>query len=223
MVAKSPAPAAERLPFRTKLAFGVGSAAESLSLYSVSSFALLFYNQVLGVPAGWVALALSASLFFDALSDPIVGSLSDRTRSRWGRRHVYMYFAPIPVALCLFAIFAPPPPFAPSSARAGRRTPRLRPTGGARACAAAWSRARRMGFVNLPGGKGCSPGAVLADSEGDSGRGGEEAGSAEIRGSAGPGRLHLASPIRVTRKVALRDAPAPTRVAFATSCRNKAV
>ncbi|HEY8573615.1 MFS transporter [Phenylobacterium sp.] len=108
MVAKSPAAPAERLPLRTKLAFGIGSAAESLALYSVSSFALLFYNQVLGVPAGWVTLALSASLFFDALSDPVVGSLSDRTRSKWGRRHVYMYFAPLPVALCLFAIFAPP-------------------------------------------------------------------------------------------------------------------
>ena len=92
-MAKSPSAQAERLPLRTKLAFGVGSAAESLALYSVSSFALLYYNQVLGVPAGWVTLALSASLFFDALSDPIVGSLSDRTRSRWGRRHVYMYVA----------------------------------------------------------------------------------------------------------------------------------
>lgn len=101
--------AAERLPFRTKLAFGVGSAAESLALYSVSSFALIFYNQVLGVSPGLVTLALSGSIFLDALSDPIVGSLSDRTRSRFGRRHVYMFAAPVPIALSLFAIFSPPP------------------------------------------------------------------------------------------------------------------
>lgn len=107
-MAQSPSTQAERLPMKTKLAFGVGSAAESLALYSVSSFALIFYNQVLGLPAGWVTLALSASLFLDAISDPLVGSLSDRTRSRFGRRHLYMYFAPIPVALSLFAIFAPP-------------------------------------------------------------------------------------------------------------------
>ncbi len=101
-------PASERLPLRTKLAFGVGSAAESLALYSVSSFALIFYNQVLGVPAALATLALSASLVLDAVSDPIVGSLSDRTRSRFGRRHVYMFAAPIPIALSLFAIFNPP-------------------------------------------------------------------------------------------------------------------
>ena len=101
-------PDAERLPLRTKLAFGVGSAAETIALYSVSSFAILFYNQVLGVPAHLAGLAVSASLVFDALSDPIVGSWSDRTRSRLGRRHLYMYAAPIPIALSLFAIFNPP-------------------------------------------------------------------------------------------------------------------
>jgi GPH family glycoside/pentoside/hexuronide:cation symporter len=100
--------ASDRLPLKTKLAFGIGSAAETIALFSVSSFAILFYNQVLGVPAHLAGLAVSASLVFDALSDPIVGSWSDRTRSRLGRRHLYMYFAPIPIALCLFAIFNPP-------------------------------------------------------------------------------------------------------------------
>jgi Na+/melibiose symporter-like transporter len=100
--------AGDRLPLRTKFAFGVGSAAESIALYSVSSFALLFYNQILGVPAHLAGLAISASLFLDALSDPIVGSWSDRTRSKWGRRHPYMLAAPFPIALSLYAIFNPP-------------------------------------------------------------------------------------------------------------------
>ena len=101
-------PEADRLPLKTKLAFGVGSAAETIALASVSSFAILFYNQILGVPAHLAGLAVSASLVFDALSDPIVGSWSDRTRSKLGRRHIYMYAAPIPIALSLFAIFNPP-------------------------------------------------------------------------------------------------------------------
>ncbi len=99
---------AGRLPVNTKLAFGVGSAAESIALYSVSSFAMLFYNQVLGVPAHLAGLAISASLVFDAISDPLVGSWSDRTRSRLGRRHPYMFAAPVPIALSLYAIFNPP-------------------------------------------------------------------------------------------------------------------
>ncbi len=98
----------ERLSMKTKLAFGVGSGAEAIALYSVSSFGLLFYNQVLGVPAHLAGLAISVSLILDGLSDPIVGSLSDRTRSRFGRRHLYMFFAPVPIALSLFAIFNPP-------------------------------------------------------------------------------------------------------------------
>lgn len=107
MATASPA-GAERLTLKTKLAFGVGSAAESIALYSVSSFAMLFYNQVLGVPAHLAGLAISASLVFDAISDPLVGSWSDRTRSRLGRRHPYMFAAPVPIALSLYAIFNPP-------------------------------------------------------------------------------------------------------------------
>lgn len=101
-------PAADRLPIRTKLAFGLGGAAEMVALYSVSSFALLFYSQVLGVPAHLVGLAISASLILDAVSDPIIGSISDRTKSRWGRRHPFLFAAAIPTGLTAWAIFAPP-------------------------------------------------------------------------------------------------------------------
>jgi glycoside/pentoside/hexuronide:cation symporter, GPH family len=100
--------AVERLPLRTKLAFGVGSSAEAIAIYAVLTYALLFYNQVKGVPAHWVGLAISASLVFDGLTEPIVGSWSDRTKSKLGRRHPWMYAAPIPIALSFYAIFAPP-------------------------------------------------------------------------------------------------------------------
>jgi len=98
----------ERLPFKTKLAFGVGSGAESIALFSVGSYAMLYYNQVLGLEAHLAGLAISASLFLDGISDPLVGSISDRTKSRWGRRHIYMFFAPIPIVLSLWAVFNPP-------------------------------------------------------------------------------------------------------------------
>jgi glycoside/pentoside/hexuronide:cation symporter, GPH family len=100
---------ADRLPVRTKLAFGVGSAAEIIALFSVSSYALLFYNQVLGVSAAWIGLAISISFVLDAVIEPIVGSWSDRTaNSKWGRRHPWMFAAPLPIALSLYAIFNPP-------------------------------------------------------------------------------------------------------------------
>lgn len=100
--------AAAPLSFKTKLAFGVGSGAESIALYTVGMFAMIYYNQVMGMPAHLAGLAISASLFLDGISDPLVGSISDRTRSRLGRRHIYMFFAPLPIALSLVAVFNPP-------------------------------------------------------------------------------------------------------------------
>ncbi len=99
----------ERLPLRTKLAFGVGSAAEMIALYTVVTYAMLFYNQVLGVNPVWVGLALSVSLVFDAITEPLVGAWSDRTFSKkWGRRHGWMLVAPIPIAASFYCIFNPP-------------------------------------------------------------------------------------------------------------------
>ncbi|HEX5377841.1 MAG TPA: MFS transporter [Phenylobacterium sp.] len=95
------------LPLRTKFAFGVGSAAETLALLSVSSFAMLYYNQVLGLRADLAGLAISASLILDGFADPIVGALSDRTRSRFGRRHGYMFAAPLFIGAALIGVFNP--------------------------------------------------------------------------------------------------------------------
>ena len=66
-VAQTPTVEADRLTLKTKLAFGIGSAAEMIALYSVSSYALLFYNQVLGVSAALVGVAISISLVADGL------------------------------------------------------------------------------------------------------------------------------------------------------------
>lgn len=101
-------PDSGRIPFRTKFFFGLGTSAEYIALLSMGSYAMLFYNQVLGLSATLAGAAVSLSLLLDGFADPIIGSLSDRTRSRWGRRHPYMFAAPLPIALSLIAIFNPP-------------------------------------------------------------------------------------------------------------------
>ena len=103
-----PAGGEARPTVATKVAFGLGSTAEAIILASVGGYAMFFYNQVLGVPATLSGLAMTVSVFFDGLVDPFIGSLSDRTRSRLGRRHPFMIAAPIPTVLCLWAIFHPP-------------------------------------------------------------------------------------------------------------------
>lgn len=91
-----------------KLAYGFGSMAEAIVYSSTTQFLLLFYNQVRGLPAAGVGLALSAGLAVNAVVDPVVGSWSDRTHSRFGRRHPFMFAAILPVALTLYGLFNPP-------------------------------------------------------------------------------------------------------------------
>lgn len=106
--ASSALPASAPLGFKTKSMFGIGSLGEALGLFSVTSYALIYYNQVLGLRADLVGIALFASLLLDGPCDLFMGFVSDRWRSRLGRRHPFMYVAPIPIALSLFALFNPP-------------------------------------------------------------------------------------------------------------------
>jgi Na+/melibiose symporter-like transporter len=75
---------------------------------TASIFLVFFYNQVLGVPGTLVGGVFLAIAFFDAVSDPVVGVLSDRTRSRLGRRHPYLVWATLPAAICGLAVWLPP-------------------------------------------------------------------------------------------------------------------
>ncbi len=82
--------------------------AEAMVYSSTTQFVMLFYNQVHGLSAAAVGMAIAAGLAVNAIIDPIVGSWSDRTHSRFGRRHPFMYAAILPVALTFFALFNPP-------------------------------------------------------------------------------------------------------------------
>lgn len=99
---------AQKPSFWTKLAYGFGSAAYGAKDAGLKYFLLLFYAQVVGMDARLVSLAILIALIADAISDPIMGYWSDNFRSRWGRRHPFMYAAAIPVALSYYFIWTPP-------------------------------------------------------------------------------------------------------------------
>jgi Na+/melibiose symporter-like transporter len=92
----------------TKLAFGFGAVASGVKTGAFDFFLLIFYSQVVGIDARLVGLAILVSLILDAVSDPIVGYWSDNLRSRWGRRHPFMYGAAIPVSVSFFFLWTPP-------------------------------------------------------------------------------------------------------------------
>lgn len=53
-------------------------------------------------------IAVALAIVVDAISDPVIGSISDRFKSKYGRRHPFIFAAPVPLAMCLFLMFNPP-------------------------------------------------------------------------------------------------------------------
>ena len=98
----------KRLPLSTKLFYGLGSVAFGVKDNGFAFFLLLYYNQVLGLPEALVGLGILIALMVDAVVDPVIGYLSDHLRSRWGRRHPFMYAAAIPVGVSYYLLWSPP-------------------------------------------------------------------------------------------------------------------
>ncbi|HEY1077553.1 MAG TPA: MFS transporter [Fontimonas sp.] len=104
----APAALPATLPKRSKIALGLGSAAFGIKDQGFSALLMLYYNQVIGLPATWVGFAILLATLFDAIADPLIGQLSDRTRSRFGRRHLYMFASAIPIAIAYALVWMPP-------------------------------------------------------------------------------------------------------------------
>ncbi|MDZ4375301.1 MAG: MFS transporter [Phenylobacterium sp.] len=104
----APSASTGALSRRTKLFFGLGEAGEGVKTAALETFLFFYYVQVVGLSGALTGLALFVALLFDGVSDPLVGAWSDRTRSRLGRRHPFLYAAPVPLAIALWFLFRPP-------------------------------------------------------------------------------------------------------------------
>ncbi len=102
------AAAALKLPIRTKLAYGLGTVAFGIKDQGFNALLMLYYNQVVGLPASWVGTAIMIAMLIDAVSDPLIGHYSDHLKSRWGRRHPFMYASALPLAFAYFLLWSPP-------------------------------------------------------------------------------------------------------------------
>lgn len=93
---------------RRRLLYSSGVVNYALKDAAFGVFVLFYYKQVLGLSGTLTGLAIALSVVWDAISDPLVGAWSDKLRSRWGRRHPFMFASVIPLALSFVAIFWPP-------------------------------------------------------------------------------------------------------------------
>ena len=97
--ARAPAAAPSvRLSFREKAGYGIGDFGFNLYWANISAFLLLFYTDVMGLAAAAVGTMMLVTKLFDAVTDPLMGALADRTRTRWGRFRPYLLFGALPLA-----------------------------------------------------------------------------------------------------------------------------
>jgi GPH family glycoside/pentoside/hexuronide:cation symporter len=97
-----------RVSWPVKLWYAAGQTGQSVTDFGFGTLLFIYYNQVLGLSGSYTGLGVAIALFFDALFDPAVGSWSDGFQSKWGRRHLFMAAAILPLGLMFFGLFWPP-------------------------------------------------------------------------------------------------------------------
>lgn len=94
--------------FPRMLGYGLGECANSLVMNGLFGFAMLYYTEALGLSPWLAGVAMSVSVFWDAVTDPVMGYVSDRTRHRFGRRHPWMLVGGLMMALCFYFLWDVP-------------------------------------------------------------------------------------------------------------------
>ena len=93
------------------LVYALGEGTNSLVMNGVLAFALIYYTKALGMNPFWAGVTMSVSMFWEAVSEPLMGHISDNTRSRWGRRHPHMVLGGGLMAVGCYLICAVPEVF----------------------------------------------------------------------------------------------------------------
>ncbi len=99
----------ERLSRRTKLLYGFGDTGFSLTYTIIGAYFAIFLTDVVGIAPRVVAAAIFVGRSWDYINDPLIGHISDRTRTRWGRRRPFLLFGPLPFALAFALLWYRPP------------------------------------------------------------------------------------------------------------------
>ena len=101
-------PDTQPLRFREKLGYGLGDTASNFFFATFNIFLLYYYTDIFGLSAAAVGTMFLLTKILDAVSDPIMGLIADRTNSRWGKFRPYLLWAAVPYGLCGYAMFANP-------------------------------------------------------------------------------------------------------------------
>ncbi len=95
----------KKLSLGTKIGYSVGQATDSLGFNIFYFFFLFFLTDFAGIPPAIAGTISLVAIMWDAISDPIVGYLSDNCKSKYGRRRTFMLGGLIPYSICMFLLF----------------------------------------------------------------------------------------------------------------------
>lgn len=98
-----------RVPLSAKLAYGLGDFGSNLMWQGVSLYLLFYSTEVLGLAADTAGLIVMVALIWDGLVDVTMGSVADRTRSRFGRYRPYLLFGAVPMGVFFVLVYTPLP------------------------------------------------------------------------------------------------------------------
>jgi GPH family glycoside/pentoside/hexuronide:cation symporter len=101
----------QKLSIFTKLSYGIGQMSQGVKDTIFQSFLVFYFSQVMGLSAALAGVAALTALVVDAITDPLMGDISDNWQSKLGRRHPFMIAAVIPYPLALYMLFSPPAGF----------------------------------------------------------------------------------------------------------------
>ncbi|MFZ0660932.1 MAG: MFS transporter [Candidatus Binataceae bacterium] len=105
---EAPVLASEHVSWRLKLLYGAPNFAGAALVIPILINMPKFYADVVLVPLGYLAIAIALARSLDAISDPVVGWVSDRTRTRLGRRRPYLIIGPPLCGIAFYAMMSPP-------------------------------------------------------------------------------------------------------------------
>ena len=88
-----------KLTLKERLGYGLGTAGEQFPNFLVQTFLFVYFNLVVGLGAGVITTIMLIARVWDAINDPIMGVIADRTRSRWGSYRPWAFFATIPMGI----------------------------------------------------------------------------------------------------------------------------
>jgi GPH family glycoside/pentoside/hexuronide:cation symporter len=94
---------------RVKWLYGAGDLGFSLTSTIIGAYFAIFLTDVVGIKPAVAAAAIFIGRTWDYVNDPIIGYISDRTRTRWGRRRPYLLFGALPFALVFGLLWWRPP------------------------------------------------------------------------------------------------------------------